>query len=72
MIVNIVNVKTDEIRDYLMNMMNKLNIKMVKIRTNRDSLPNKRRRVLRAANKMGNHRAHIGSHRVGKRSAGFE
>jgi hypothetical protein len=41
MMVNIVNVKTDEIRDYpvnVVNMVNVVNVKMVKIRINRDSL----------------------------------
>ena len=77
MMVNIVNVKTDEIRDYpvnMVNVVNVMNIKMVKIRINRDSLSNKRRGVFMAANKIGNrnHRVHIGSHRAGKRLAGFE
>jgi hypothetical protein len=77
MMVNIVNVKTDEIRDYpvnMVNVVNMMNVKMVKIRINRDSLSNKRRCVFMAANKIGNrnHRVHIGSHRAGKRLAGFE
>ena len=41
MMVNIVNVKTDEIRDYpvnMVNVVNVVNVKMVKIRINRDSL----------------------------------
>jgi hypothetical protein len=44
MMVNIVNVKTDEIRDCpvnivsVVNMVNVVNVKMVKIRINRDSL----------------------------------
>lgn len=70
MMVNIVNVRTDEIRDYpvnMVNVVNMMNVKMVKIRINRDSLSNKRRGVFRAANKIRNrnHRVHIGSHRAG-------
>jgi hypothetical protein len=70
MMVNIVNVRTDEIRDYpvnMVNVVNMMNVKMVKIRISRDSLSNERRGVFMAANKIGdrNHRVHIGSHRVG-------
>ena len=74
MMVNLVNVRTGEIRDCPVNMVNVVNVKMVKIRISRDSLSNKRRDVFRAANKIGNrnHQVHIGAHRAGKPLPGFD